>query len=197
MQARIYSLDKFIFTPYLPPPPIAQFDQMVWKRIQPSALALVFILSGDVYKVLRERGYEPSLEEDLYLLQININKVLPRLRETNFSSLIVELAIAKPSKYGSLQEYLKRILTIKSRLDRAQPDPLELQEKTYLSLVLNNLKEQYPDWYNLLDFERARGRLIQPVLMDELRRKADEEVLGLLMAVIKPTINGNGQQQQQ
>ena len=170
---------------------------MVWKRIQPSALALVFILLGDVYKVLRERGYEPSLEEDPYLLWININKVLPRLGETNFLSLTVELVTVKPFKYGSLQEYLKRISTIKSRLDRAQPDPLELQEKTYLSLVLNNLKEQYPDWYNLLDFERARGRLIWPVLMDELRRKADKEALGLSMAVIKPTTSGSGQQQQQ
>ena len=68
MQARIYGLDEFIFAPCLPPPPTAQFDQMVWKRIQPTALALVFTSSGDMYKVLRERGYEPSLEEDPYLL---------------------------------------------------------------------------------------------------------------------------------
>jgi len=102
MQARICGLDEFIFTPCLPPPPTAQFDQMVWKRIQPTALAFVFISLGDIYKVLRERGYEPNLKEDLYLLWININKVLLRSGETNFSSLIVELATIKPSKYGSL-----------------------------------------------------------------------------------------------
>jgi len=68
MQARIYSLDEFIFILYLPPLLIAQFDQMVWKRIQLTALALVFTSLGDIYKVLRERGYEPSLEKDLYLL---------------------------------------------------------------------------------------------------------------------------------
>src|SRR5438552_2696164 len=33
--------------------------------------------------------------------------------------------------------------------------------------------------------------------MDELRRKADEEALGLSMAAIKPTTSGSGQQQQQ
>src|SRR5580700_2974952 len=180
----------------VPQPPIADANAVgAWEQARLKGIITIHstLTNKTIRNKLRNAGWNPLEEENPKTIYDLVLRVIPSTSEEAVMSLYLELSKIDRAKYDSLSSFQDRVTYLKGRLETLK---CPISERGCVILVVGALKNTYPDWYNFLYYDFEKGDLTWTKLMEDISKRANQELSDMTLLTTRSTKPSNTNQQQ-
>jgi hypothetical protein len=150
-----YDIEEYLTTDVQEPQ--NQNERRQWIR---NRLKGTIIINGSLYnKAIADKlnisGFKTD-EMNPKVLYNHILRVIPTTSETSARDLFMELVTMNRNKYDSLIVYQSRYVYLRDKLNNIG---LHLEDRGYIILTIEGLRQSNPSWYTFWIYELEKGTL--------------------------------------